>query len=138
MNDRLYRLRLPGGCAVTYNSAFADVPMEVRDGQIVNFDYHKEDLLMIRQITTRSGDWQIDPAGWLVDLGWYPDSDPEGAYTINVVRGNWDELLFRVTNRDGEIIRTAIERILDGLTRGQAIPLLCAAVDGELPEASAD
>jgi len=38
--------------------------------------------------STKSPDsyYELDPAGWLVDVGWYPDSDPNGSYCLRVFR----------------------------------------------------
>jgi hypothetical protein len=129
MNHLLMPLRIPSGWAVTYNVYFAEVPMEVHDGRIVNFEYFKEDLLTIRQLTVSDGHHEVDRAGWLLDLGWYPDADPGGAYTLTLVRGQWtDGVVLRVRARDAQTIRSAIERALDGLLRGEDIVSLHDAI----------
>lgn len=118
---------------MTYNASFADVAMEVRDGSIVNFEFFKEDLLVIQRMQVVAGRWEVDHTGALLDVGWYPDSDPAGAYTLTVVRGAWDAILFRVRTRDADVIRAAIERILDGLYRGESIDTVRMAVGGVPP-----
>jgi hypothetical protein len=129
MNHLLTPLRIPGGWAVTYNVYFADVPMKVQDGRIVNFECFKEDLLMIQQLHVADGRHEIDHSGWLLDVGWYPDSDPSGAYTLTLVRGSWtDQVVFRVRDRNVETVRAAIERILDGLSHGEDVSRLRDAI----------
>jgi len=55
-------------------------------------EYLREDLL------------QIDlPTGVKIDVGWYPDGDPNGEYQIVVFRESWDDpLTFPVRTQDTE------------------------------------
>jgi hypothetical protein len=92
MSKKLVRFQLPGSWAVCYNS-FGDEDMIVVDGLIENFQYYKEDLLWLqsmRRAENADTVYELDPAGWLADVGWYPDSDPDGAYTLHVFRANPD------------------------------------------------
>lgn len=86
------RFQLPGNWAVCYNS-FGDEDMVIVDGWIENFHYYKEDLLWVqsmRKAENTATVYELDPTGWLADIGWYPDGDPTGAYTLRVFRVNPD------------------------------------------------
>jgi hypothetical protein len=54
--------------------------------------YLREDLL------------EIDlPSGLTIDVGWYPEGDPEGAYRIVVYRGYWvQQVIEPITTADTE------------------------------------
>jgi hypothetical protein len=92
MSTQLVSLRLPGNWAVCYNS-FGDEDMIVADGWIENFYFYKEDLLWLQSMRRAANDevvYELDPTGWLADVGWYPDGDPTGAYTLRVFRAGPD------------------------------------------------
>jgi hypothetical protein len=133
MNQFLVPLRIPTGWAVNFNAYFADVPMDVRDGWIENCEYFKEDLLWIQQLRFVDGRHEDDPAGWSLDLGWYPQSDPNGAYTLTLNRGGVqndvsDGSVFHVRDPNAQKIRAALERILDGLSEHEDVARLRDAV----------
>ncbi|RSK44637.1 hypothetical protein [Hymenobacter perfusus] len=116
----LMRLRLPAGWAVCYNS-FGDEDMVVKEDWITNFHYYKEDLLWLEFMRlSAAGQQEANPTGWLVDLGWYPDGDPSGAFSLVIFRlandtEGWPEQrpTFRSSNRYH--IRTVLEYILHHL-----------------------
>ena len=88
MESNFVRFQLPAKWAVCYNS-FGDEDMKVVDGSIENFWSYKEDLLWLQSMrSTKNPDtvYELDPAGWLVDAGWYPDSDPNGSYCLRIYR----------------------------------------------------
>ena len=116
----LMRLRLPANWAVCYNS-FADEDMVVEDGWITNFFHYKEDLLWLESMrASAAGRQELNPTGWLVDLGWYPDGDPSGAFSLVIFRladdvEGWSEQrpTFRSTNRYH--VRAVLEYALEHL-----------------------
>ena len=92
MSAPLVPLRLPGNWAICYNS-FGDEDMVVVEGRIENFYYYKEDLLWLQSMRRAANEdvvYELDPTGWLADVGWYPDGDPTGAYTLRVFRASPD------------------------------------------------
>jgi hypothetical protein len=118
MHTTLMPLRIPHGWAVLYNS-FGDADPIVRDGSIANFEYYKEDLLMIQRIELTSTDWVFKRDGHVLDLGWYPDADPDGNYILQVIRGaDWEKKLVTFKSHDRQKIRVVIERCLDLLIQG--------------------
>jgi len=117
MSASLVPLRIPDGWAVVTNN-FGDEDPIVRDGHLVNDQYYCEDLLSIERIKHEGGLWVNDSDGHAVDLGWYPDSDPEGNYRLVVMRRDWNNVLVKIESKDRQVIRVAIERCLELITQG--------------------
>lgn len=62
--------------------------------------YPKEDLLQISFPTTL-----------VLDVGWYPDSDPKGAFNVVVIQNSdWDAPVFSVRARDVPAMLEAISQ----------------------------
>lgn len=108
----LMPLRIAQGWAIVYN-AFVDVDPIVAEGRIANEEHYQEDLLLIQQITLESGEWIVLPEGYGLDLGWYPDGDPDGSFGLALIRGKWDHILLQLHSRDRLLIRDAIESLFD-------------------------
>lgn len=119
MTTKLMALKIPSTWAVIYNS-FGDEDPVVRNGSIANDEYYKEDLLSIERLWFNGSDWSTEPNGYVLDLGWYPEADPQGSYCLTLLRGDWDHTLVKYESRDRRQIRAAIERCLDLLTQGVA------------------
>lgn len=117
MSASLVPLRIPNGWAVITNH-FGDEDPIVRDGHIVNDLYYCEDLLSIESIKHEGGLWVNNVDGHAIDLGWYPDSNPEGKYRLVVMRRDWNNVLVKVESTDRHVIRVAIERCLEMITQG--------------------
>lgn len=97
---------------------FADEDAVVRDDRIVNDQYYSEDLLSIQTVHNKDGGWKNDPEGHIIDLGWYPESDPNGVYRLVLLRINWNNILVDIESRDRQLIRVAIERMMEMVTQG--------------------
>lgn len=48
----------------------------------------------------------------LFDLGWYPDSDFNGHYCLQVVDGNWNEIK-SISSKDRFLIKETLEQWLE-------------------------
>lgn len=78
----------PEGSVVRFNYLCADT----------DYRWRWEDLVNI-----------VLPSGNELDLGWYPQSDPEGEYTLQEVR-SWDEEPIRVIHtRNLQVVLQAIQ-----------------------------
>jgi hypothetical protein len=97
---RLQPLRVCSGWRVEFHQLFEVRPEDdvrvtcVRDED--KWQLFVEDLLFLAH--------QWDDIG--VDLGWYPDHDPEGAFVLQVIFGSdWEHPIFRHETRDlGEVV----------------------------------
>jgi hypothetical protein len=105
------------GWAVLHNSFGAETPI-IQDGLIVNDEFYSEDLLSIAKVAYTSNGWSIDQNDYLIDLGWYPESDPNGNYRLCLIRGSWDNIILNFESTDCKKIRKAIERCFDLILNG--------------------
>lgn len=49
--------------------------------------------------------------GNLVDIGWYPEFDREGAFSVTVIQNsNWDQLLYQKSTSDLREVAAAIRQ----------------------------
>jgi hypothetical protein len=117
MYTKLVSLKIPGGWAVIHNS-FGDEDLVVRNGAIVNDEFYNEDLLSIEHLQFNGTDWVTEQKGHVLDLGWYPESDPQGHYRLTLLRGDWNNVVVQFESRDREKIRYVIERCFDLVTQG--------------------
>lgn len=116
---RLMPLRLPSGWAVVFNNfvEFAgDEPPTEQD----NESYRAQDLLSLESIMMDGEHWRTDSSGLVIDVGWYPDSDPSGAYRVCLVRETWADVPIRFEHRDCYVIKEAIELITGSLAVGKS------------------
>ncbi|WBW95243.1 hypothetical protein [Oceanirhabdus sp. W0125-5] len=115
---QLMPLRIPKGFAVCYNKFYDIEPIksEKCDNLIENWDYFTQDILQIIKMDLRKGVWYIPKEHLIIDLGWYPDSCPDGMYglELSVVREDhsWD-IIEQKESRDRFEIRDTIERWLN-------------------------
>ena len=99
-------LRIPTGWWVAKND-FYDLSPEVLDGNLSPAGVFVQDILSIER--WRGGTPVSPEQDFVLDLGWYPDGDPEGRYRLVLLRKNWDHVLQTFESRD----RYAIQRTLD-------------------------
>ena len=106
----LMPLRIPGGWLVVKN-AFLDVSPEIVNGRISPPGVFVQDILSIERRI--AGQPPPSDRHFIIDLGWYPDEDPNGGFRLAVLLSNWDNVLKSIESRDREIIRSTLERWLD-------------------------
>ncbi|WP_239616833.1 hypothetical protein [Cohnella mopanensis] len=118
----LMQLRLPAGFAVTYHKFYDIDPILESDSDwfIENWGYFTEDLLQVVKLNVKKGTWYIPGRETnnyvLFDLGWYPDSDINGHYTLEIVDGQWN-VIKNISTKDRYIIKQKIEEWLDEYQR---------------------
>jgi len=117
MYTKLVPLKIPGGWAVIHNS-FGDEDPVLLNGAIVNDEFYNEDLLSIERLHFNGTDWVMAQNGHVLDLGWYPESAPQGCYRLALLRGDWNNVVVRFESREREKIRAVIERCFDLVTQG--------------------
>ena len=62
MTEKLMRVRIPAGWAMVYNSFGDEDPISDSDGHIENYEYFKEDLFSLRQLTVTDEGPGLPPA----------------------------------------------------------------------------
>lgn len=112
----LMQLKIPAGYAVTYNKFYDVEPILSGDGScfIENWTFFTEDLLQISKMKIKKGSWYIPEREdtMLFDLGWYPDSDINGQYCLQLVDGNWNEIK-SISSRDRFLIQETLEKWME-------------------------
>src|SRR4051812_8605614 len=97
-------LRIPGGWLVDYNELREVDPAALLTGDD-GWRYLDEDLL---QIVEAREDYRLD-------VGWYPELDETGAFTLVMIRGgDWDNPVFTFSTRS---LPALVEQIEDRLTQ---------------------
>jgi len=75
MDYQHHALRIPAGWLVWKNHFYDVTPDQVLDGNQLGFPFY-EDILHLKNNTL----------GLTLDLGWYPEGDPNGSYKLCVVK----------------------------------------------------
>ena len=82
--EELMSFKVPGGWAVTYNQFFDLSVGNIPSGH-VDLELFGEDLLQIMRMDPGEGSHIISEEGhFLIDLGWYPEADPKGNYSLKL------------------------------------------------------
>ncbi|EPY06219.1 hypothetical protein PAALTS15_15906 [Paenibacillus alvei TS-15] len=112
----LMQLKVPAGYAVTYNKFYDIDPIlsEGNDYLIENWGFFTEDLLQIVKLKINNGKWYIpeNEDALLFDLGWYPDSDINGHYHLQLVDGKWNQIK-SISSKDRFLIKVALEEWME-------------------------
>ncbi len=101
---KLQALRIPAGWEVVLNKLLEiDVTCYPVDSDIwIDFT---EDITYIRK---KGRKYEIG-----IDLGWYPDTDPSGAFHIKViVNENWEKPILEYVTRKKEEVVNILEKLL--------------------------
>lgn len=94
----LQPLRLQGGWKIEFND-FTEYDMSIH-GEADTFEL-REDLLQLLN----------EKANMIIDLGWYPSSDPEGKYILALVKNyNWEQPLEIICTRSKSEVISNIEK----------------------------
>ena len=76
---QLQSLKMPGGWEIVINK-FLDVDVTEYDADDLIWIDFTQDILYIKRNTTKKEE------RFGLDLGWYPDNDPEGEFCLNVIK----------------------------------------------------
>lgn len=69
-----------------------------------------EDILHIYTDHTRKRNKRVETQRLAIDLGWYPDGDPEGAFRLEaILDGDWINPLLSFTSRSRQEIVDTLE-----------------------------
>lgn len=106
--QKLQPFRIPAGWTVGYNN-FADTDPETLSADdeawLSSFN---EDILQIYCKLKRERNMQTEKQELTIDLGWYPDGDPDGEFVLRAILDrDWYEPLLEFSSRSkAEIVRT--------------------------------
>ena len=101
---KLQPLRIPAGWKVNYNKFFDIEPSDLQENDINWIDF-TEDIL---QMEYKYKDIYI-----IIDLGWYPDIDPNGNFRLVVVKDEgWEKPLVEILTKNKMEIVENLENLL--------------------------
>ncbi len=136
MYHKLIPLKIPSGWVVIHNT-FGDEEPKIEDGTIINDEFYNENLLSIEQMYFDGQNWQINPQGYILDLGWYPEANPEGCYRLTLLKSNWENIIAEVESKKHEVIQYFIKRcfnlILQGIEERQIAELITQDLEKAKP-----
>ncbi len=118
--EDLQPLRIPCGWTVRLHKLRCGEPAELpaEDGRWL-FCY-TEDILQLQADLRRRRDHRTETQQLTVDLGWYPDGDPAGAFRLAaVLDGDWERPLLAFTSRS----ETAVVETLEHWLHRELMPL---------------
>jgi hypothetical protein len=120
---RLVPLRIPSGWAVVFNN-FVDLEAPARLSPSDRDAYLGQDLLAIRSMAPETA----HTAGHALYVGWFPERDPAGAYTLTVDTAS-DTTGIELTSPHAEVIRDAVELCLNRLNEGAGPEAIQGLID---------
>lgn len=107
-------LRIPGGWTVVFNE-FTDIdPMEIpTENEEMWLYYFSEDLLYLCAETVRKQNKKTQVQKFGIDLGWYPEGDPDGSFKLQaILNENWKNPLLEFSSRSKDEIVQTLEKWL--------------------------
>lgn len=101
-------LRISSGWAVVFN-IFVEWSREDPADVAEAMSFLSEDILSVEQVRGVGGGRATDPGGTIIDLGWAPNGDIDGEYTLSVLRGGWDGDVVELQHPDWRVVRDALD-----------------------------
>ncbi len=102
--SKLQPLRIPAGWEVVFNK-FLEVDIEDCSVDNENWLDFTEDITYLRR---KNRKYNIG-----IDLGWYPDIDPQGAFHVKVILNeNWENPVMEYITRERKKVVETIEDLL--------------------------
>ena len=106
----LQPLRIPGGWNVMFNQFASLDPETLPPDDRRWLFFFVEDILYIYTDHTRKRNKQVETQRLAIDLGWYPDGDPEGAFRLEAILDeDWENPLLTFESRSRQEIVDTIE-----------------------------
>lgn len=97
---RLQPLRIPPGWYFLFNKLEQIEPERLDKNDRVWLFHFVEDILYMERKNQRKINKKVEEQVIGIDLGWYPDGEPQGAYTLlAILDHNWEEPLLQYRSR---------------------------------------
>lgn len=115
--NKLIPLRIPMNWGVIYNTFYDDDEFILdENGEIYNNLSFTEDVLTIRQLKFQDGEFKVVEDGYSIFLGWFPDSDPNGQFKLELIKKDFSDTLLTYCSNNKKVITNAIEICLEEIT----------------------
>lgn len=112
--ENLQPLRIPGGgWTVEYNKFENIEPGELSEQDEIWHYAFTEDILLIQNTLKYKRNGKIAYQKLSLDLGWYPDGEPNGEFRlVAILNDNWENPLLQFKSRRKDSIAKMIEQWL--------------------------
>ena len=106
-------LRIPPGCEIVWNHWEDIEPEDLAEDDSAWLGHFTEDILALRIRRARRWHKKTQEQTIFIDLGWYPDGEPKGAYTLQaILNDDWEAPLLEMRTRSSREAADALERWL--------------------------
>ncbi|MCI8401664.1 MAG: hypothetical protein HFI38_06160 [Lachnospiraceae bacterium] len=104
--EHLQPLRIPGGWTIDFNKFENAEPQELAEQDKRWLFAFTEDILLMHKTSSRKRNGIIEQQKLQLDLGWYPDGEPDGAFLLQaILNDNWETplLIFHSKSKDAVV-----------------------------------
>jgi hypothetical protein len=121
----LIPLKIPPYWAVLHNYGFYSDDMIVENGVIVNDLAYRPSMLFMVQINS-SNEFGVvrDKTGFAIDLGWYPEADPNGSYKLELLKGTVRDTVYEYKSFDKYKIQHVLNELMYIATKSRDIDII--------------
>ena len=111
--QRLQPLRIPSGWTMMINKLEDMEPEELLSEDRTWLFAFTEDILYMYTNMSRKKNKELEKQTLAIDLGWYPDSDPNGTFRLlAVLNDNWENPLLEFSSRNKKEVVEMLEKWL--------------------------
>ncbi len=111
--QHLQPLRIPSGWTIMINKLEDIEPEELSPEDKIWLYAYTEDILYMYTNMSRKKNKELETQTLVIDLGWYPDSDPKGTFRLlAILNDNWENPLLEFSSRKKKEVVKKLERWL--------------------------
>ena len=112
----LQPLRIPANWTILQHKLMNIEPEKLNKNDDKWLTMFVEDILQIERHLKRKINKKVEQQKLIIDLGWYPDSEPSGNFRlVAILNNNWEFPLLQFTSRSKKEIVETLEYWLFGI-----------------------
>ena len=114
--NNLQPLRIPANWTILQHKLMNIEPEKLNKNDDKWLTMFVEDILQIERHLKRKINKKVEQQKLIIDLGWYPDSEPSGNFRlVAILNNNWEFPLLQFTSRSKKEIVETLEYWLFGI-----------------------
>ena len=111
--QHLQPLRIPSGWTIMINKLEDIEPEELSPEDKIWLYAYTEDILYMYTNMSRKKNKKLETQTLVIDLGWYPDSEPKGTFRLlAILNDNWENPLLEFSSRNKKEVVERLEKWL--------------------------